>query len=112
MRRNNYPLRLQPSLMEEARKVAEVEGVTLNQLFNVAVAEKLAVLRTEKHFQERLRLAERAEAPRIPDGAAKGNPRPPDRAPGGESTLKVFGWANPQVGQLKRHLDKIRRRWI
>ena len=37
MRRCNFALRLQPSLLTEARKVAEAEGVALNQLINVAV---------------------------------------------------------------------------
>ena len=41
MRKSNFALRLQPSLLDEARKVAETEGVALNQLINVAVAEKL-----------------------------------------------------------------------
>ena len=40
MRRSNFALRLQPSLLEELRKAAEAEGVALNQLINVAVAEK------------------------------------------------------------------------
>ena len=40
MRRSNFALRLQPSLLDEARKLAEAEGVALNQLINVAVAEK------------------------------------------------------------------------
>ena len=34
MRRSNFTLRLQPSLMEEARKEAESEGVVLNELIN------------------------------------------------------------------------------
>ena len=38
MRKSNFALRLQPSLLEEARKLAESEGVALNQLINVAVA--------------------------------------------------------------------------
>ncbi len=42
MRRSNFALRLQPSLMEEARKAAQAEGVALNQLINVAVAEKVS----------------------------------------------------------------------
>jgi len=46
MRRSNFALRLQPSLLEELRKAAEVEGVALNQLINVAVAEKVSALRT------------------------------------------------------------------
>jgi hypothetical protein len=44
---------LQKSLLEEARRVAASEGVALNQLINVAVAEKLSALRTEDYFRER-----------------------------------------------------------
>ncbi len=39
MKKSNFALRLQPSLMEEAKKVAKAEGVAVNQLINVAVAE-------------------------------------------------------------------------
>jgi hypothetical protein len=54
----NYPLRLQPSLLAEARKLAKSERVSRNQLINVCVAEKLSALRAEKSFQERfLRVA-------------------------------------------------------
>jgi hypothetical protein len=74
MRRSNFALRLQPSLMEEARKAAESEGVALNQLINVALAEKVSALRTEEYFQERIRRADRAETLRILDRAGKGNP--------------------------------------
>lgn len=48
MRCSNVALRLLPSLMEQARQVAKEEGVPLNQLINVAVAEKLSALRTER----------------------------------------------------------------
>lgn len=61
MRKSNFALGLQPSLLDEARKVAETEGVALNQLINVAVAEKLSALRTESYFEER---AARADIPR------------------------------------------------
>ena len=60
MRKSNFALRLQPSLLEEARKVAKSEGVALNQLINVA-AEKLSALRTESYFAER---AARADIPK------------------------------------------------
>jgi hypothetical protein len=53
MRKSNFALRLQPSLLEEARKLAESEGVALNRLINVAVAEKLSALRTEEYFSQR-----------------------------------------------------------
>ncbi len=50
---SNYALRLQSSLLNELRVVVEEEGTTLNQFINVAVAEKLAALRTERYFRER-----------------------------------------------------------
>ena len=74
MRRSNFALRLQPSLLEELRKAAELEGVALNQLINVAVAEKVSALRTEDYFRERGRRANRAETLRILEHAGKGNP--------------------------------------
>lgn len=48
-----FALRLQPSLMEEAKKVAKAEGIPVNQLINIAVAEKVSALRTEEYFAER-----------------------------------------------------------
>jgi hypothetical protein len=73
MRRSNFALRLQPSLLDELRKAAEAEGVALNQLINVAVAEKVSALRTEDYFRERGRRAARAETLRILERAGKGN---------------------------------------
>ena len=79
MRRSNFALRLQPSLLEELRKAAEMEGVALNQLINVAVAEKVSALRTEEYFQQRARRADRAATLRILKRAGKGNaPLPGD----------------------------------
>jgi|SRR5579863_1043277 hypothetical protein len=82
MRRSNFALRLQPSLLEELRKTAELEGVAVNQLINVAVAEKVSALRTEEYFRGRGRRANRAETLRILDRAGKGNaPMPGDEIP-------------------------------
>jgi len=74
MRKSNFALRLQPSLLEEARRVADSEGVALNQLINVAVAEKLSALRTESYFQERIARADVAKAMDVLKRAGKGNP--------------------------------------
>src|SRR5438552_16216845 len=74
MRRSNVALRLQASLFEEAKRVAESEGVALNQLINVAVAEKVSALRTEDYFRERASRANRAETLRILERAGKGTP--------------------------------------
>ncbi len=56
-----YVLRLQSSLLDELRIVAEEEGTTLNPFINVAVAEKLAALRTERYFRERAARANRED---------------------------------------------------
>jgi hypothetical protein len=133
MRKSNFSLRLQPSLMEEARRAAEAEGVALNQLINVAVAEKVSALRAEKYFQERADRADRAETMKILVRAGKANsPEPGDELPKDPSqaspeaasektetkhppdgkddgkTVKVYGRANPQFGELKRRLDRMR----
>jgi hypothetical protein len=72
MRKNNVALRLQSSLLEEARKVSETEGVALNQFINVAVAEKLSALRTEEYFRERTSRADLSKVKRILKRAGKG----------------------------------------
>ncbi|OWJ57436.1 toxin-antitoxin system HicB family antitoxin [Inquilinus limosus] len=74
MRKSNFALRLQPSLLDEARKVAETEGVALNQFINVAVAEKLSALRTESYFAERAARADIPKALEILKRAGVGNP--------------------------------------
>jgi hypothetical protein len=113
MRKNNFALRLQRSLMEEARKTAESEGVALNQLINVALAEKISALRTEEYFLERLRRADRAETLRILNRAGKGNPPvkgdelPSDRNSVGE-IRKPLGRATPQSGKLKKRRSRMR----
>jgi hypothetical protein len=74
MRRSNVALRLQESLLEEARRVAASEGVALNQLINVAVAEKLSALRTEDYFRERASRANLNRAKRLLKRAGKNKP--------------------------------------
>lgn len=74
MRKSNFALRLQPSLMAEARKVAEAEGVAVNQLINVAVAEKLSALRTEEYFAERAKRGSVSKALRVLKRLGTANP--------------------------------------
>ena len=77
MRRSNVALRLQSSLLEEARRVSEAEGVALNQFINVAVAEKLSALRTEDYFRERGQRGDVARAKRLLKRAGLGKPPVP-----------------------------------
>jgi len=45
---SKFPLRLMPSVRENAENFSQKEGVSLNQFINVAVAEKLAHLQHEE----------------------------------------------------------------
>ena len=74
MRTSNFALRLQPTLLEEARAMAKEEGVALNQLINVAVAERLAVSRTLEFFANYTRDADVAGAREILARAGTDNP--------------------------------------
>jgi hypothetical protein len=74
MRKSNFALRLQPSLLDGARQLAEAEGVALNQLINVAAAEKLSALRTEKYFADRAGRANLPKALALLKRAGVGNP--------------------------------------
>lgn len=58
-------MRLQVSLLDEARRVSETEGVALNQFINVAVAEKLSAIRTDEYFRERAARGDVGRAKRI-----------------------------------------------
>jgi len=81
MRRSNVALRLQTSILEEARRVSDTEGVALNQFINVAVAEKLSALRTEQYFLERGARGDVGKAKRLLKRAGRGNPPPPGDEP-------------------------------
>ncbi len=74
MRRSNFALRVPPTLLAEARKAAESEGVALNQLITLALAEKVSAMRTEEYFEERARRADPARVKRILARVGKGNP--------------------------------------
>jgi hypothetical protein len=89
MRRSNFALRLQPSLMDEARRLADEEGVALNQLINVAIAEKLSALRTERYIAERAARADVPKAIAILKRAGTGRaPMKGDEIPGSATKRK------------------------
>lgn len=79
MTQANYALRLQASLKAEAERLAKAEGTTLNQFINVAVAEKIAALRTADFFRERASRADVKSALEILDRLGTNQPpRPGD----------------------------------
>lgn len=64
-------LRLPESIHQKLGQLAEQEGISINQLINSAVAEKLSALLTEKYLAERAHRGDRAKfnavLARIPD---------------------------------------------
>lgn len=112
MRRSNFALRLQPSLMEEARKASEAEGVALNQFINVALAEKVSALRTEDYFRERASRANRGETLRILARSGKHNPpREEDTLPPGRKSSRGARKAREKsslAGATGKHARKRR----
>ena len=78
---SNYALRLHASMMEELKHVVAEEGTTINQFINVAVAEKLAALRTAQYFKERAARADMAAFWAILEQAGTEAPREGDELP-------------------------------
>ena len=102
MKTSNFALRLQPTLMEEARALAKSEGVALNQLINVAVAEKLAVTRTMEFFQRYTRNANVVRAMEILNKAGAGNPpMPGDELPKSWRPREAAGKSKPRATRNK-----------
>jgi hypothetical protein len=96
MKKSNFALRLQPSLMEEARRIAKDEGVAVNQLINVAVAEKIAALRTAEYFAERVERGDVQKALRILKRSGVSNPVVPgDELPSGLRSRRTLRSKRP-----------------
>jgi hypothetical protein len=81
MRQSSFPLRLASSLQKEACKTAEREGVSLNQLINLAVAEKISASRPEEFFRERGEHSSVAKARKLLRRAGNEPPRDGDELP-------------------------------
>ena len=64
-----------PSLLDEARKAADAEGVALDHLITLALAEKVSALRTSEYFEERARRANPAKVKQILARVGKGMPK-------------------------------------
>jgi hypothetical protein len=78
---SNYALRLQASVMKELRQLVKEEGTTINQFINVAVAEKIAALRTADYFRQRAARADMDAFWAILEQAGTEPPRPGDELP-------------------------------
>ena len=74
-------VRLPDSLHLQLKQLAEQEGVSINQLVTLAVAEKVTALRTEDYLLERAARGSREAFLAVLDKAPKVEPAPEDRIP-------------------------------
>ena len=72
-------LRLSESLHRRLRELAKQEGVSINQLINSAVAEKLSALLTEDYLAERGKRGSRRRFDRALSRVRDDVPSPQDR---------------------------------
>jgi hypothetical protein len=81
-------LRLPESLHEKVREVARKEGISINHLVTLAVAEKLSALLTEEYILQRAARGSRKKFERVLRKVADVPPQPGDEAPdtGGEES--------------------------
>jgi len=70
-------VRLPESLHRKLAEVAEREGISINQLINSAVAEKMSALMTEEYLEER---AKRGNQRKFATALAKVADREPDES--------------------------------
>ena len=59
---SNYPLRLPESLMDDAREMAEAQGVSINQFLATMIAERVGELKALRHVRARVARADPARA--------------------------------------------------
>lgn len=71
---SNYPLRLPEALMEDAREMADAQGVSINQFLSTLIAERIGELKALRHVRQRIGRAN-------PAAAAAMLALVPDRAP-------------------------------
>jgi hypothetical protein len=74
MRRSNFALRMPPVLMVQAKKAAESQGVALNQLINMAVAQVVSTLDAAEYFRARAKQGDPQKALSILERVGVGHP--------------------------------------
>jgi DNA-binding FadR family transcriptional regulator len=80
---SNYALRLPNSLMTEVKQAAEKDATTINQFITVAVARRLAELKTTEYFAERAAKADPTAFAKILNRAGSKSPVEGDEVPEG-----------------------------
>jgi hypothetical protein len=91
MEKSNFALRLLPSLHKAAQRIAERENCSVNQLINVALAEKIAVLDADYWNEREKAAAKRPKTGVLKRLAGSEPPREGDELPPGFEAVKLSG---------------------
>lgn len=59
---SNVPLRLPETLMEDAREMADAQGVSINQFLSTLIAERIGELKALRHVRTRMARADPKKA--------------------------------------------------
>ena len=81
MERSNFALRLLPSLHKAAQRVADRENCSVNQLINLALAEKIAVLDADDWKERKKAAAKKPRTDVLKRLAGNAPPREGDELP-------------------------------
>ena len=76
---SNYALRLPDSLKNAAKRLAAADDTTMNQLFVVAIAEKISAMETSSFFERRAAQADKAKADAAWGKVGTNDPLPADQ---------------------------------
>ena len=76
---SSYALRLPESLKSASRRIAAADDTTMNQLFVVAIAEKISAMETADFFERRSANASRSKADKVWAKVGDKNVIPEDR---------------------------------
>jgi len=104
-----YALRLPKSVKAEAEALSKADGTSLNQFVAIAVAEKIAVLKTAAFFEERRQRATGAGLEALLSRSGGEPPREGDELPEGWAPLPpraASGTKSGKVPALARRASK------
>lgn len=97
-----YPLRLPKSVKAEAEALSKADGTSLNQFVAIAVAEKIAVLKTAAFFEERRKRSTGKALDALLARAGGEPPRAGDELPAGYTPLAAQPDGARKVKQAKQ----------
>ena len=98
---NVLSLELPNSLLEQARALAQQEGISINQLIATALAEKMSALMTEEYLEERARRGSRTRYARALGEVPDTEPEAYDARPGAAKRVAEVPASRRRTGRKR-----------